>query len=83
MKVVGKTNGTHGTVTITGGGTGLSYDPAGNYTGSDSFTYDLNGGSQATVTVTVGAVDDPPVAVDDAAKRRRGRHDAHRRVGQR
>ncbi len=67
MHVVAKSNGTHGTVTITGGGTGLSYDPAVNYTGSDSFTYDLNGGSQATVTVTVGAIDDAPVAVDDAA----------------
>ncbi len=67
MHVVARSNGTHGTVTITGGGTGLSYDPAVNYTGSDSFTYGLNGGSTATVTVTVGAVDDPPVAVDDAA----------------
>ena len=36
-----------------------------NYVGEDTFTYKLNGGSTATVTVTVGAVDDPPVAEDD------------------
>ncbi len=34
----------------------------------DTFTYTLNpGGSSATVSVTVTCVDDPPVAVDDAA----------------
>ena len=58
---------------ITGGGTGLTYQPDPNYCNSpaggtpDTFTYTLNGGSTATVTVTVTCVDDPPVAVDDAA----------------
>ena len=33
----------------------------------DTFTYTLNGGSTATVSVTVTCVDDPPAAVDDAA----------------
>ena len=37
-----------------------------NYNGTDAFTYTLNGGSTATVAVTVDPVDDKPVAVDDA-----------------
>jgi hypothetical protein len=64
--VIGKTNGARGTVAITGGGSGLTYTPEANYCGTDFFTYELNGGSQATVSVTVSCVDDPPVAVDDA-----------------
>jgi hypothetical protein len=46
-------------VTITGGGTGLTYTPDPGFTGVDTFTYtisDGNGGQDtATVTVTVGA----------------------------
>ncbi|MGN6258724.1 MAG: Ig-like domain-containing protein [Solirubrobacterales bacterium] len=61
------TNGAHGTVAITGGGTGVSYKPDAEYCGSDSFTYTLNGGSTATVSVEVECVDDPPVAVNDSA----------------
>jgi VCBS repeat-containing protein len=63
----------NGTVVITGGGTGLTYDPSANYcneppgTTPDTFTYTLNGGSTATVSVTVVCVDDPPVAVNDTA----------------
>ena len=58
---------------ITGGGTGLTYQPDPNYcnappgTTPDTFTYTLNGGSTATVSVTVTCVDDPPVAVNDSA----------------
>ena len=60
----------HGTVAITGGGSGLTYQPNPNYCNdgspTDDFTYTLNGGSTATVAVTVTcAVDNPPVAVDD------------------
>jgi hypothetical protein len=66
-KVESKTNGAHGTVAITGGGTGLTYAPDANYCGADSFTYMLNGGSTATVSVTVTCVDDPPSAVNDSA----------------
>jgi len=65
------TQGTNGSVAITGGGTGLTYTPNANYFGPDSFTYtvsDGNGGSDtATVTITVTNVNDPPDAMDDAA----------------
>ncbi len=58
-------------MTITGGGTGVSYTPAANYFGTDSFTYticDGNGGTDtATVTMTVTTVNDNPDAVDDTA----------------
>ncbi|MBA3464837.1 MAG: choice-of-anchor D domain-containing protein, partial [Deltaproteobacteria bacterium] len=56
----------NGTVVVTGGGTGLTYRPAANYAGADSFTYTLNGGSLGTVAITVTPVDDAPVAVADA-----------------
>ena len=58
---------------ITGGGTGLTYQPDPGYcndppgTTPDTFTYTLNGGSTATVSVTVTCVDNPPTAVDDSA----------------
>ena len=61
----------NGTVAITGGGTGLTYQPDPNYcnappgTTPDTFTYTLNGGSTATVSVTVTCVNDPPVADDE------------------
>src|SRR2546422_7808648 len=51
--------------------TAISYTPAANYNGPDSFTYtigDGNGGSaSATVSVTVTSVNDNPVANADAA----------------
>ena len=62
------TQPTHGTVVLTGNGTGVTYAPSANYNGPDTFTYTLNGGSVGTVTVTVVAVDDPPTAVNDTAK---------------
>ena len=47
----------------------ITYIPAGNFNGSDSFTYqicDADGDcDQATVNVTVNAVNDLPIAVDD------------------
>ncbi|MFO1422530.1 MAG: Ig-like domain-containing protein [Candidatus Competibacteraceae bacterium] len=62
----------NGTVVITGGGTGLTYQPNPNYcnnppgTTLDTFTYTLTpGGSTANVTVTVTCVDDSPTAVND------------------
>jgi VCBS repeat-containing protein len=68
------TQPTNGTVAITGGGTGLTYQPNANYcntppgTTLDTFTYTLTpGGSTAIVSVTVTCVDDAPVAVDDSA----------------
>jgi VCBS repeat-containing protein len=53
----------HGVVTVTG--TTASYTPAANFNGTDTFGYTLNGGSTSTVTVTVTAADDAPVAVGD------------------
>ena len=61
----------NGTVVITGGGTGLTYQPAANFCTAgtpDTFTYTLTpGGSTATVSMTVTCVDDVPVAVNDSA----------------
>ena len=62
----------NGTVVITGGGTGLTYQPDPNYcnappgTTPDTFTYTLNGGSTATVSMTVTCVNDAPVADDES-----------------
>lgn len=68
LTITAKTNGPNGaTVAITGGGTGVTYTPATNYTGSDSFTYTISDGSLTavgTVNVTVIA-NTAPVAVDD------------------
>lgn len=66
ITVTGKTDGAHGTVAYTS--TGVTYTPATNYTGSDSFTYTISDGSlthSATVNVTV-VNNQPPVAVDDS-----------------
>ena len=52
----------NGTVAISGGGTGLTYEPDQDYCNTeaggtpDTFTYTLNGGSTATVSVTVVCV---------------------------
>ena len=80
----------NGTVVITGGGTGLTYQPDPNYCNSqaggspDTFTYTLNGGSTATVSVTVTCVDDPPIAVNDTATvLEDAARDRDRRAGQR
>jgi hypothetical protein len=55
-------------VTATGGSTnhwsGLTYQPSANYCGPDSFTYTINGGSTATISITVDC-SAPPVANDD------------------
>jgi hypothetical protein len=49
----------------------ISYSPNTDFSGTDSFTYDVsdgNGGTpSATVTITVSAVNDAPVASDDTA----------------
>jgi VCBS repeat-containing protein len=63
----------NGTVNITNAGADLTYTPNANYcnnppgTTLDTFKYTVNGGSEATVTVTVTCVDDPPKANDDSA----------------
>ena len=43
----------------------IAYTPDANYCSTDTFTYTVNGGDSATVSVTVTCVDDPPTAVDD------------------
>ncbi|MGE3277967.1 MAG: Ig-like domain-containing protein [Vicinamibacterales bacterium] len=59
----------NGTVALSG--SNVVFTPALNFNGAASFTYtvqDGNGGSDtAAVSVTVSAVNDPPVAVDDTA----------------
>ncbi|HEX4607948.1 MAG TPA: Ig-like domain-containing protein [Urbifossiella sp.] len=61
--------GTAGHGTVTTDGTTVTYTPAANWSGTDSFTYtvsDGNGGfSSATVTVTVTPVNRPPVGAAD------------------
>jgi CshA-type fibril repeat protein/VCBS repeat-containing protein len=61
----------NGTAVLDGGGVSVTFTPAADFNGTASFTYtvsDGNGGSDtATVTVTVTAVNDTPVAVNDAA----------------
>ena len=57
----------HGTTEVTGGGTGLTYKPTGNYCDPEAFSYTLNGGSTATVTVEITCLDDPPYGADDTA----------------
>ncbi len=53
-------------------GTSCTYDPADNFSGTDSFSYtvsDGNGASDtAAVTVTVREIEDAPTAVDDSAQ---------------
>ncbi len=70
LAITAVTQPANGSVVITGGGTGLTFQPAANFTGTTTFTYtisDGNGGTDtATVSVTVTAVNDPPTAVDDA-----------------
>jgi uncharacterized protein len=61
---------TKGTLVLNADGS-FSYAPNANYNGSDSFTYKANDGlfnsNVATVTITVNAVNDAPVAVNDSA----------------
>ena len=61
----------HGAVRLTDTGT-VEYTPEPGYHGSDRFTYTVGDGSgltaQAAVEVTVLAVSDPPLALDDVAE---------------
>jgi uncharacterized protein len=60
---------TKGTLVLNSDGS-FTYTPNANYNGSDSFTYTAHDGSadsnEATVSITVNAVNDAPVAVDDS-----------------
>jgi len=61
---------TNGATTVNADGS-ITYTPDADFSGSDSFTYELsdgNGGSAtATVSITINPVNDVPVAVDDTA----------------
>ena len=66
-EVITTANG--GTVTLLADGS-FTYDPAENFSGTDSFDYTLTDGTltdTGTVTLSVNAVNDPPVANADTA----------------
>ena len=74
MSIASVTDPANGTVAITGGGTGLTYQPDPNYcndppgtTAGHVHLHAHAGGSTATVSVTVTCVADAPAAVDDTA----------------
>ena len=70
LTVTAVTDPPHGTATINPNGT-VHYVPDAQYNGSDTFNYTVADDTALTdtgsVAVTVTAVNDPPVAVDDAA----------------
>jgi LPXTG-motif cell wall-anchored protein len=61
----------HGTVAVDPGTGAVTYTPAANYAGPDSFTYqvcDATGACDtATVQITVTAVNDAPIAINDVS----------------
>ncbi len=63
------TGPSHGTLTLNADGS-FTYTPVANYNGPDSFSYQVSDGTAnsnvAIVALTVTAVNDAPVAVDDA-----------------
>ena len=82
LTVASVTAPSHGTAVVESGS--VRYTPAANYSGPDSFGYQIcdngttNGApaplcDSATVSVTVTAVNDPPVALDDTASTSIGR----------
>jgi uncharacterized repeat protein (TIGR01451 family) len=68
LTVTGESDGEHGTAACLANGD-CTYTPEANYSGPDSFTYDVSDGHGGTATakvdVTVIGVNDPPNAVDD------------------
>ncbi len=63
------TNPAHGTLTFNNDGT-YTYMPEADYNGTDSFDYelcDIDGDcSPATVTITIGSINDLPLTADDS-----------------
>ena len=56
LTITSVTQGTKGTVAITGGGTGLTYDPTGFATGTDSFRYTITDNQSRSNSATVVVV---------------------------
>ncbi len=69
LTAVADTDPIHGTLNLQADGS-FTYTPNENYNGADSFTYKVNDGeadsSAVTVTVTMKAVNDAPIAGNDA-----------------
>jgi VCBS repeat-containing protein len=70
LSVTNATDAPHGTTSVNANGT-VHYVPDANYNGGDGFSYSISDGhggtASATVAVTVSAVNDNPVAVNDTA----------------
>ena len=70
LTITDVTSATNGTVTISSDGSMLLYTANANFVGLDNFSYTISDGeftSTADVNLTIQAVNDPPVAVDDQA----------------
>jgi VCBS repeat-containing protein len=69
LTVTSASAGLHGTTVLAANGS-ITYTPAANYNGADSFTYGLSdnqgGVSTGTVSVTVTPANDAPVAANDS-----------------
>lgn len=66
LEIIGVGNVSSGSVTVAGDKKSLSFTPAPGFVGTATFTYTITGGSMATVTIAVHAVNHAPVAVDDS-----------------
>ncbi|MEM7528960.1 MAG: Ig-like domain-containing protein [Pseudomonadota bacterium] len=68
LSVLGASDGTNGTTEVNDDGT-ITYTPNDGFTGTDTFTYDIEDleGEASTATVTV-TVNEEPVAMDDMAE---------------
>lgn len=77
ISVTGVGAAAHGSAQVINGGAGVRYIPGPDFNGADSFTYtvaDAGGATTtATVSVSVAAVPDAPVAGNDQATTRSGR----------
>jgi len=69
LSAVNPVSPSHGTLALSSDGS-FVYTPDANFNGTDSFTYQASDGSllsgQATVTITINAFNDPPIAQADA-----------------
>lgn len=68
LRILSVQSPAHGTASVSGDR--VTYAPSAGYVGTDRFTYtitdDKGGNSTATITVTVGPANRPPLAVNDA-----------------